>query len=122
MIMLPSNAPSVSIFEAMTILPSAAPAAAGKSAKTAPNKNPRTFGRNVFPLGHAILSDERVRVEHELRPLKLLAKFTGTAEKFETRHDNVFVIRNLWSKPDTVLTVRQRKFDVRMTPAADRLC
>jgi hypothetical protein len=56
-----------------------------------------------------------MHVEHELRPLKLLTKFTGAGEKFKTRHDNVFAIRHLWPKSDTVLTVRQGNSDVGMT-------
>jgi hypothetical protein len=40
--MLPSNAPSVSIFEATTILPSAATATTGRSVTIAPRKKLKT--------------------------------------------------------------------------------
>src|SRR5262249_57697321 len=47
-IILPSNAPSVSIFEATTILPPAAPTTVGRSATTAPSTNPRTRFMGLF--------------------------------------------------------------------------
>ena len=67
--MLPSNAPSVSIFEATTIFPSAALTTAGRNANAAPSKKPRARFIGAF------CAAERLHVEQERRLLKLLAKF-----------------------------------------------